>query len=115
LLREKKECIWEANGNFREARFEAGETPEECLQRELKEESFRIEFIVRDFFGESVYDYGGNKKIRLIGYSAKYISGDFQLTELIAHKDAKWVYPSELSNYDFAEADLPFVKKLINL
>ena len=49
------------------------------------------------------------KKIRLLCYKAKYISGQFQLN---AHDEIKWVSIDEFNKYDFAEADIPFIKKL---
>jgi len=90
--------------------IEGDETPEECLRRELKEE-LGINSIISDFFGESVYDYG-HKKIKLVGYRVTYVSGDFLLN---AHDEIRWVSSNELKDYDFAEADIPFVEKLINL
>jgi len=42
-------------------------------------------------------------------YKAKYISGQFQLN---AHDEIKWVSIDEFNKYDFAEADIPFIKKL---
>lgn len=97
---------WEFPGGS----VEKGETPEECLNRELREE-FGIDSLVGNFFDESVCDYG-NKKIKLIGYSVKYVSGDFVLN---AHDEVRWVYPNDLMDYDFAKADLPFVERLINI
>jgi 8-oxo-dGTP diphosphatase len=94
---------WEFPGG----KIEKGETPEECLSRELEEE-LEIKVKIGNFFWESTYDYG-HKKIRLIGYSCEYVSGEFALN---VHDRVKWVYPIELRDYDFLEADLPFVERL---
>jgi 8-oxo-dGTP diphosphatase len=97
---------WEFPGGKIEGR---DKTPEECLRRELMEE-FGIESIVKDFFGESIYNYSFGR-IRLIGYNVDHISGDFSLRD---HDEIKWVSPDEMKGYDFIKADLPFVDKLIN-
>ena len=110
IARRKKRTHLEGKWGFPGGKVKKDETPEKCLRRELGEE-FGIDSIVGNLFGESVYDYG-NKEIRLISYDVIYISGDFVLN---AHDKINWVYPKELGDYDFAEADKPFVKKLMNL
>ena len=95
---------WEFPGG----KLEAGETPEECLKRELKEE-FGIETLVLEFLAESCFDYK-EKSIRLLGYRVQYVSGQFILA---AHEAIEWVEPSELSKFDIAEADIPIVQTLV--
>ena len=91
---------WEFPGG----KVEAGETPEECLKREMFEE-FRIVVSVGDFLGESVYHYG-HGSIRLVAYRASYETGELSLE---AHADFAWVTVDQLDDFDFAPADLPFV------
>lgn len=94
---------WEFPGG----KIESDETPEECLYRELKEE-FGITTEIINFVAESIFDYG-DRKIKLLGYRTKYISGEFLLN---AHDEIKWISLDEFSKFDFAEADLPLIEKL---
>ena len=55
--------------------IEPGETPEQCLKRELNEE-FTIESEIGEFVAESIFDYG-NKHTRLLAYKVKHLSGEF--------------------------------------
>ncbi|AHF07012.1 (deoxy)nucleoside triphosphate pyrophosphohydrolase [Desulfitobacterium metallireducens] len=95
--------MWEFPGG----KLEADETPEESLVREIKEE-LNIEIEVGAKFGENIYDYPSGK-IKLIAFSAQWISGDLKLVE---HERVKWVKASELQSFEFAPADIHFVEKL---
>ena len=94
---------WEFPGGT----VEQGETPEECLKREMKEE-FAITVSVSGYLGDSLYDYD-HGTIRLLAFRAFWENGDIMLK---AHDDFRWVSPDELQAYDFAPADLPFADRL---
>lgn len=94
---------WEFPGG----KVESGETPEECLKREINEE-LGINIKVSDFYGETTYQYDTGA-IKLMAYKAQWIDGEYKLS---VHSQIKWVKPHELENYDFAPADIYFVKKL---
>ena len=95
---------WEFPGG----KIEAGESAQECLKREIREE-FSIEIRVGEFLGESVFHYP-HASIRLLAYRAKWQVGDLALKD---HADYAWVQCDQLDDFDFAPADLPFVRKLI--
>jgi len=97
---------WEFPGG----KQEEGETPENCLQRELMEE-FSIQCRIGPFLGESVHD-DGKKVVRLLGYHVKHASGSFKLTD---HDKIRWLSAEELFTVNWAPADIPLVKKIKNI
>lgn len=94
---------WEFPGG----KIEPGERPEECLIREMKEE-FGVNVTVTGFFGKNVYEYESGT-IELLAYYVNWHSEKFKLN---AHAAIKWVPLSQLDQFDFAPADVPFVEKL---
>lgn len=94
---------WEFPGG----KIEHGETRQECLKREMREE-LDVEIEVLDFFGESIYAYHSGT-IKLMAFWCQWISGDFTLK---VHSHIAWVNHNELDLYDFASADIPLVDKL---
>ena len=94
---------WEFPGG----KIKADETPRQCLIREMKEE-FGINVSVGEFFGESTYRYE-HGTIKLLAFQTSWIDGQFMLN---AHADFRWVSPSQLGDFDFAEADIPLVEKV---
>ena len=94
---------WEFPGG----KIEPGETPQECLKREIREE-LDVNIEVLDFFGESIYAYHSGT-IKLMAFWCQWISGDFTLK---VHSHIAWVNHNELDLYDFAPADIPLADKL---
>jgi mutator protein MutT len=95
--------LWEFPGG----KVQSGESPEQCLKREIQEE-LGIRIVVGDFFGESIYAYG-DKTIRLLAYHVCSAQGRACAND---HAELAWVKMAELDRYRFSPADLPFVEKL---
>lgn len=95
---------WELPGG----KIERGETAEACLARELEEE-FDIDVKVGRKLGSNLHHYPG-KSVELLFFEVKYLGGTLQLH---AHDKAEWVAPGALGNYEFAPADVPFVRRLM--
>jgi len=97
------EHLWEFPGG----KIEPGETPEQCLAREMLEE-FGVTVEVGEFFTASIYRYQ-HIAIELLAYKTMYIAGNFQL---FVHAEIAWVRPAELLQYTFSAADIPIAQKI---
>lgn len=95
---------WEFPGG----KLASNETPEECLRRELFEE-FEVHTKVEDFICSSKFNYK-HAEVELLAYKVSWLEGEFMLNE---HEEIRWVPSCELIDYDFAEADIPVIKKLL--
>ena len=94
--------LWEFPGG----KVEEGETPERCLQREMREE-FQIDVEIGHFFAESIYEYDQGT-IRLLVYWATWNGDSLSPT---VHDEIAWVDKQTILNYKFAPADIPIVEK----
>lgn len=94
---------WEFPGG----KIKENEIPEACLIRELFEE-FSIKTRIRELFHRNIHHYE-KKSIELISFLVDYLSGEFVLRD---HEEIRWVTREEVALYDFADADIPTVKKL---
>ena len=95
---------WEFPGG----KLEAGETREEALIRELKEE-LRIDVDPFEFVITIDHSY---PDFRLIMHSFKCRILNDKEPELTEHLQSKWLIPSDLDVLDWAAADLPIVEAL---
>jgi 8-oxo-dGTP diphosphatase len=97
---------WEFPGG----KMERGETPEDCLKRELMEE-LGITTEIGPFFGSGRSGHDSPYEIELLVYKASRTDGTpLALSE---HDEIRWVSPQDLGAYDFPEADRPIVEKLM--
>jgi 8-oxo-dGTP diphosphatase len=95
---------WEFPGG----KVDLGETPEECLRRELFEE-FSIEARIGEFLGATDYHEGDlHLSIRL--YRAEHLRGVFRLHE---HKEICWVEPERILQFDLVESDRKLARRFL--
>lgn len=87
---------WEFPGG----KIEHGETPEECIIREIKEE-LGVDVFVERMLEPIEHDYGF-KKIRLIPFLCKLIAGK---PRAIEHKALKWCSIKCFTDLKWCEAD----------
>lgn len=96
---------WEFPGG----KIEPGESPEECLAREMAEE-FGIAVRVGDFFTDSLHTFPGGQILVL----AYFCHWDGDAIFPVEHEEYRWVAASELNGFDFAPADAPIAAKLMD-
>lgn len=96
---------WEFVGG----KVEPGETMEEALIRECREE-LAIELRVGHIFMEVEHVYP-DITIRLTLFHAAIIQGQPQMLE---HADIRWILPSQIPQYDFCPADVEILEKLMD-
>lgn len=96
---------WELPGG----KIDPGETPEQCLKRELEEE-FTIEAEVGPLIGTAHFK---NRVVdlELLVYKVAHVSGNF---ELLDHEAIEWVLPEEIESYDLVDSDRVVVRELIS-
>jgi 8-oxo-dGTP diphosphatase len=94
---------WEFPGG----KIEPGESAEESLARELREE-LGVEAVVGVFLCRCSYA-GDGVSLDLLVYRASIVSGTPQLLE---HQEMSWVRPEELLSYDLADSDRKVVENL---
>ena len=88
--------LWEFVGG----KVEPGETKEQALIRECKEE-LDILLSVGDVFMDVVHEYP-DITVHLTLFNATIAEGEPQKLE---HNDIQWIAPSEIPNFEFCPAD----------
>lgn len=96
--------LWEFVGG----KVELGESREEALVRECREE-LSVTVKPLDIFMEVIHEYP-DLTVHLILYNAVITDGDIQLLE---HNDARWITPAEILQYSFCPADKEILERIM--
>ena len=103
IAQRKKDDDYGLRWEFPGGKLDAGETGEECIVRELKEE-LDIDVEVMGLYDEFVE---GN--LTILYYYVKRVSGEIVLNE---HEQVKWVQVDWLQEYDLLSGDKEIANKL---
>ena len=95
--------LWEFVGG----KVELGETKEQALIRECREE-LAVTLSVGDVFMEVTHEYP-DITVHLTLFNATIAEGEPQKLE---HNDIRWITPSRIPNYDFCPADKEILVKI---
>ena len=87
--------------------MESGETKEQALIRECKEE-LNVLLSVGDVFMDVIHEYP-DLTVHLTLFNATIAEG---VPQKLEHNDIKWITTAEIPNYDFCPADEEILKKL---
>ena len=95
--------LWEFVGG----KVEPGETGEQALVRECREE-LAVTVSVGEPYMEATHVYP-DITVHLTLFQAAIVQGTPQMLE---HNDMRWIAPAEIANYEFCPADVEILKTI---
>lgn len=107
IAKRKMDGVVGGKWEFPGGKTEVGESPQECLRRELMEE-LGINAEVGSFFDGHMHNYKKGKML-VYAYNIVKFEGRPKLRE---HLQFKWVTPQEMKDFKFVYNDKPIIKKL---
>ena len=105
LAQRRIDDVYGLKWEFPGGKLNKGETGEECIVRELKEE-LGLDVEVLSFYGKYT-----EKDLIIYYYKVKRVSGELTL---IDHEQVQWVPIDELTDYDLLSVDLEIAVKLVS-
>jgi 8-oxo-dGTP diphosphatase len=95
--------LWEFPGG----KIDSGESPEEALCREIREE-LDVEIRVAEIFEVSFYRYDWGP-VLILAYSCQLLTNDLRDIGVAEHR---WVHPRDLKDFSILPADQPIIVRL---
>ena len=95
--------LWEFVGG----KVEPGETREEALVRECREE-LGVRVSVGELFMDVTHEYP-DVTVHLTLFNASVAEG---IPQKLEHNDIKWITPAEIPDYDFCPADVEILAEI---
>ena len=105
LAHKARGLLWEFVGG----KVELGETKEQALIRECREE-LAVTLAVGDVFMDVTHEYP-DLMVHLTLFNATIAEG---VPQKLEHNDIQWITPSEILNYEFCPADKEILKEISN-
>ena len=99
---------WKDWWEFPGGKIEAGESREQALQREIRED-LEAEIEVGELMKTIDYDYP-NFHLTMYCFKCRLAVTGYRLRE---HEAAKWLAPSELNSVNWLPADEDFIKEIL--
>ena len=96
--------LWEFVGG----KVEKGETKEQALVRECREE-LDVTVAVEDVFMDVVHEYP-DLTVHLTLFNSRIDEG---VPKLLEHNDIRWITPQEIPDFEFCPADEEILKRII--
>ena len=98
--------FWEFVGG----KVERGETKEQALVRECREE-LAVTVSVGEVFMDVVHEYP-DVTVHLTIFNAAIIEG---IPQMLEHNDIRWITPREIAKYEFCPADEEILARICEL
>ena len=95
--------LWEFVGG----KVESGETKEQALIRECREE-LAVTVSVGEVFMDVTHEYP-DLTVHLTLFNAEIAEGEPQMLE---HNDLRWITPRDIPDYEFCPADVEILERL---
>lgn len=101
----RHEGLWEFPGG----KLDGGESPQECLRREILEE-LALEVAVEEIFEVAYYHYDWGP-VLILAFGCRPLGGEIRNLQVAEHR---WVLLRDLPSFALLPADRPIVDKLLH-